>query len=193
MSNTPEIQLDAPGTGGPPSIKFPSVGDSVIVGIVDVSDYQQRTIDGTPKTWDNGNPMMGKRVTGLVIESKNATIKEDDDDRPVEPGDLVSFYCEGSRFFTWRDALKEHGAVVVGDVMQWTFARTEKASKKSYNDRKIYEASIRHAKMEDGDIKSLCVQAYAQIHNIAGLDSSSDEGEGETSKEGGPNFSFNKN
>jgi hypothetical protein len=178
----PEIQLDAPTTGGPPAAKFPEVGNSVIVGIVDVSDYQQRTIEGTAKTWDNGDPMMGKRVTGLVVESDGCVLKEDDSDRPVIQGDLVSFYCEGSRFFTWKDALKDHGSVVVGDVMKWKFEKTEKASKKGYNDRKIYVAALRHAKMEDGDLKAMCIDAYFKIHNPQPLATDNED----TSK-----FSFN--
>lgn len=176
MSDTPT--LDAPNTGVP-AIKFPNIGDEVTVGIVDVQQYQQRTIEGKLKTWDDGGPKMGKKVIGLVISAKNATLKDNDTDRPVVEDDLVSFYCEGSRFFTWKDALKEHGAVSVGDIMDWRFDREEPPKTRGYNPRKVYVAEIHHPTLKEQDIKQKCVDAYQELHAAADIpvDTSTDEGD----------------
>jgi len=181
MSN-PEITLDTPNTGVP-AVKFPSIGDKVTVGIVDVQQYQQRTMDGTPKTWDNGDPKMGKRVIGLVVAAKNATLKENDADRPVAVDDLVAFYCEGSRFFTWKDALKDHGPVSVGDIMDWEFESEEPAKQRGYNPRKVYKAEIHSPSLAEMEIKQKCIDAYHELHaadNNIPVDSAADDDESDS-------------
>lgn len=162
MSDAPV--LDTPNVGVP-AIKFPAVGDEVTVGIVDVQQYQQRTIDGELKTWDDGSPKMGKRVIGLVVTAKNATLKENDADRPVVADDLVAFYCEGARFFTWKNALKDHGAVSVGDIMDWKFDHEDPPKKRGYNPTKIYVAEIHTPKLQEMEIKQKCIDAYHELHS----------------------------
>lgn len=159
-----DITLDTPNTGVP-AVKFPAVGDKITVGIVDVQQYQQRTMAGELKTWDNGDAMMGKRVIGLVVSAKNATLKDNDADRPVVVDDLVAFYCEGSRFFTWKEALKEHGAVAVGDIMDWEFEGEEPAKQKGFNPRKVYKAEIHSATLAEMEIKQKCIDAYHELHS----------------------------
>lgn len=161
MSDAPI--LDSPNTGVP-AVKFPAVGDKVTVGIVDVQPYQQKTMQGEPKTWDNGDPKMGKRVIGLVVTGKNATLKDNDEDRPVVQDDLVAFYCEGSRFFTWKDALKDHGAVAVGDIMDWEFEAEEPAKQKGFHPRKVYKAEIHSPTLAEMEIKQKCIDAYHELH-----------------------------
>lgn len=183
MSDAPV--LDQPNTGVP-AIKFPSIGDEVTVGIVDVQQYQQRTMAGELKTWDNGDPMMGKRVIGLVVTAKNATMKDNDEDRPVVADDLVAFYCEGSRFFTWKDALKEHGAVSVGDIMDWKFESEEPAKQRGYNPRKVYKAEIHTPSLAEMEIKQKCIDAYHELHsaeNNIPVDTSSGDDEGDSAYE----------
>lgn len=153
------ITLETPATGGPPAVKFPEVGTSVVVGIVNVDEYHQHNIDGVAQTWSDGTPKMGKRVTGLVV-SGDATVGGPDGDEPVKAGDLVTFYCEGGRHYTWRDAVAEAGEVNVGDVMKWTFDHEEPAKQRGFNPRKVYVAKIRRPKPEDGDLADRCVAAY---------------------------------
>lgn len=174
-----DITLDSPNTGVP-AVKFPNIGDKITVGIVDVQPYQQKQMGGELKTWENGDPMMGKRVIGLTITGKNATLKDNDTDRPVVADDLVAFYCEGSRFFTWKDALKDHGAVAVGDIMDWEFAGEEPAKKKGYNNRKVYTAEIHTPTLAEMEIKQKCIDAYHELHsaeNNIPVDNSDDEEE----------------
>ena len=165
------ITLDTPASSGPPSVKFDNVGDYVTVGIVNVEEYQQRNYDtGEPEVWSDGNPKMGKRSTGLVIDAGNALVGPKGDTRPVETGELVTFHAEGSRHFTWTEAVKAAGSVEVGDVMKWRLDRTEPASNPRYNDRKVYAAVIRKPKAEDGDLADRCVAAYQEMAKRPSLD-----------------------
>lgn len=154
------ITLETPKTGGPPAVKFPQVGASVIVGIVNVEEYQQHNIDGVAQTWSDGSPKLGKRITGLVVKSEGATVGGDSGDIPANPGDLVTFYAEKGKHYTWSDAVKSAGGVDVGDVMLWKFDREEPPSQRGYNPRKVYIAQIRKPKANDGDLADRCVAAY---------------------------------
>lgn len=168
------IQLDTPTTGGPPAVKFPEVGTSVVVGIVNVDEYHQHNIDGVPQTWSDGTPKMGKRVTGLVVSSEGATVGGDHGDQPAAPGDLVTFYCEGGRHYTYRDAVAEAGGVNVGDVMLWKFDHEEPAKQRGYNPRKVYVAKIRRPEAKDGDLADRCVAAYHEQAARPAVDAPSD-------------------
>ena len=156
------ITLETPSTGGPPAVKFPEVGTSVIVGIVNVDEYHQHNIDGVAQTWSDGTPKMGKRVTGLVV-SGDATVSGPDGGAVVQPGELVTFYCEGGRHYTWRDAVAEAGGVNVGDVMRWTFDHEEPPKQRGFNARKVYVAKIRRPEAKDGDLADRCVAKYHEL------------------------------
>lgn len=166
----PTIALDSAGTGGPPAVKFHAPDDHVIVGIVDVKDYHQHNIDGVPQTWSDGTAKMGKRVTGLVVAGKGAYTGGSGEEIDVDAGDLVTFYCEGGRHYTWRDAVAEAGGVNVGDVMRWMFERTEPAKTRGFNDRKVYVAQIRRPEAKDGDLPARCVEQYQQLQNAPQVD-----------------------
>jgi hypothetical protein len=159
------IQLDTPTQSGPPAAYFPSPGDSIVVGIVNVTDYQQRDYDtGDLKTWPDGGKVMGKCITGLVVSTSGDTAKGTSKaHEPVSPGDLVTFWAEGGKHYTYRDAVKEAGSVNVGDVMQWKRENDEPASNSRYNDRKVYSARIRHPEPRDGDIVERCQAKYREL------------------------------
>ena len=170
MTNT--ITLDAgTGSSGPPSANLTTPGAKVVVGIVNVDDYQQRDFDsGDLLTWDDGKPKMGKVITGLVVSADNTLAGSDDEGTPAQPGDLVSFWCEGGRFYTYRDAVKEAGGINVGDVMLWTRLDDEPPKKKGFNPRKVYKATIRRPESKDGDLADRCVAAYHDIKSRPTLD-----------------------
>ena len=154
------IALDTPGSSGPPSIKFDKPGAWAVVGIVDVNDYQQRDLaTGDLKTWADGKPMMGKVVTALVVSQDGTYTGRDDDRESVEPGQLVSIWCEKGKHYTWRDAKKAHGTVNVGDVMKWERGADEPPKKAGFNPGKTYKAVIRTPEARDGDIVERCVAA----------------------------------
>lgn len=160
MTNIPTITLDGPGEGGVPAVKFNEVGASVVVGIVNVEETQRYDMDGKALTWDDGNPQMYKRVTGLVVSSDRALTGRQGEEQPVVPGDLVTFHCHGGRHFTWKDAVSEAGGANVGDVMRWTFTETKPPKKAGYSPQKVYVAQIRRPRPDDGDLPARCVSAY---------------------------------
>jgi len=151
------ITVDEPTTGGPPAVKFRDLGAYVVVGIVDVESVQSRDYDtGDLEFWNDGNPKMHPRITGLVVSAEGATVGKDDDERAVEPGDVVSIYAQGSRLFTYRDAVKTHGAVSVGDVMRWKFDHTTPTKNPRHNPVKVFTAELRKPEGKDGDLSSRC-------------------------------------
>ena len=170
MSNS--IQLDAPSSGGPPAARFNTVGDSVVVGITNVSDYQQHNFDTKEAMfWDDGKPRMGKVVTGLVVTSDGAMVIEGDAERPAVAGDLVSFWCEGGKWFTYRDAVKASGGINVGDVMRWVRDADEPPKTRGAFPAKKYTGAIRRPNASDGDLADRCVAAYHAQQNRPALDS----------------------
>jgi hypothetical protein len=165
-------QLDAPSGDGPPSAHFPAVGDSMVVGIVDVAEYQQRDYDtGEPLTWPDGGPRNGKVVTGLVV-STSGTAGAGSERNPgtASPGDIVRFWCEGSRFFTYRDAIKEAGGVHVGDVMLWKREADKAPTNPRHNPAKQYSAKIRRPEPKDGDLADRCERARIELKQRPALD-----------------------
>lgn len=165
------MPLDEPTMSGPPAAYFPSPGDQIVVGIVDVATYQQRDYDtGDLKFWPDGGKVEGKIVTGLVISAKGAMAGTEKSHEAVSPGDLVTFWCEGGKHYTYRDAKRAHGAVDRGDVMLWKREADEPAKNTRHNPRKVYSAVIRHPEARDGDIVARCEAAYRTLHVPARLD-----------------------
>lgn len=169
----PTIQLDSPGSGGIPAAKFPEVGSSVVVGIVNVEDSQRYSMDGKPQFWDDGNPQLYKRVTGLVVSANGAVTGKDGEERPLEAGELVTFHCHGGRHFTWKEAVDTAGAANVGDVMRWTFTETKPPKQSGFSPQKVYVAQIRRAEANDGDLPARCVQEYQRMQQAPQVQSAS--------------------
>jgi hypothetical protein len=159
------MPLDQPTPSGPPAAYFPAVGDSIVVGIVDVGEYQQRDYDtNEPKTWPDGGKVMGKVVTGLVVSTTGTTSSGSERaNGPVTEGDLVTFWCEGGKFFTYRDALAEAGSIDIGDVMLWTRDADEAPSNPRHNARKVYSAKIRRPEARDGDLVERCTAKHREL------------------------------
>lgn len=169
---TEAITLDAgTGSSGPPSATLTTPGAKVVVGIVNVSDYQQRDYDsGDLLTWDDGKPKMGKVLTGLVVSATDTLAGSETDGSPAQPGDLVSFWCERGRWFTYRDAVKNAGGINVGDVMLWERVEDEPPKKKGAYPMKVYRAVIRRPEAKDGDLADRCVAAYHELKDRPTLD-----------------------
>ena len=177
------MALDEPTTGGPPAAYFPNPGDSIVVGIVDVGTYQQLDYDsGELKTWPDGGKVEGKVVTGLVISTTGAMAGTDKSHQPVEPGELVTFWCEGGKHYTYRDALKAHGPVDRGDVMLWKRDDDEPAKNPRHNARKVYTAKLRHPEAKDGDIVARCEQAHGDAQQRTTVDEPAYAGSGDSSE-----------
>jgi hypothetical protein len=163
VTNTSDITLDTASSGGPPSPKPQGPGASITVGIVNVDEYQQRDFDsGDLLTWDDGKPKMGKVVTGLVVAAVNTLIGTDDDARPAVAGELVNFWMEKGKHFTWRDAVKAAGGVKLGDVMLWERGEDKPPTKRGLKPQQVYTARIRRSEAKDGDLAERCFAAYQE-------------------------------
>jgi len=179
MSNT--ISLDTATSSGPPAVNLTKPGAWVTVGIVNVADYQQRDFDTREfLTWDDGKPKMGKVVTGLVIDSAHAVTGGDwradyADGTPLQPGDLITFWCEKGKWFTYKEAVKEAGGVNVGDVMRWDRLEDEPPTKRGAAPQKVNKARIRRPEAKDGDLADRCVAAYHDQASRPALDSAPHE------------------
>jgi hypothetical protein len=165
-------QLDAPTADGPASAYFPAVGDSIVVGIVDVGEYQQKDYDsGEPLNWPDGAPRMGKVVTGLVVSTSGTTgAGSERNHGDVGPGDIVRFWCEGGKFYTYRDAVKAAGGVHVGDVMLWKREDDKAPTNPRHNPAKQYSAKIRRPEAKDGDLADRCEKARLELKQRPVLD-----------------------
>ncbi len=62
MSNLADVNAALMGGGGR-SAKFDTIGAKVIGTIIGGRPEQQTDLDGKPKTWDNGDPMMQQVIT----------------------------------------------------------------------------------------------------------------------------------
>lgn len=67
-------------SGGAPSAKFASIGDTVKGTILSIEKVQQRDLDGKTKFWDDGNPMW-QHVFTLQTDERDDSIEDDDGKR----------------------------------------------------------------------------------------------------------------
>jgi len=166
------MPLDAPTASGPPAAYFDNEGDSIVVGIVNVDTYHQRDYDTDElKYWPDGGKVEGKIVTGLVISTTGTTgAGSEKANTPVSPGDIVTFWCEGGKHFTYAAALKAHGPVSRGDVMQWKREADKPTTNPKHYAQKVYVAKIRPAEAKDGDLVTRCEKAARELAATPALD-----------------------
>jgi hypothetical protein len=166
------MPLDAPSSSGPPAAYFPNEGDSIVVGIVDIGTYHQRDYETDElKFWPDGGKVEGKVITGLVVSKSGTTAGGSERaNGPIEPGDIVTFWCEGGKHFTYKDALKAHGPVSRGDVMLWKRDADKPAASAKHYPQKVYVAKIRAPKPDDGDLVARCEKAARELAASKALD-----------------------
>ena len=122
--------------GGTTSAKFPEIGTTVTGVITRVLDPQQQTdyATGTPKTWENGDPMMQLPVE-IATELRDAEIDDDEG--------LRMLYIKGALTAAVRDAVKKVGSktLEIGGTITVTYARNGEPAKKGFNPPKQYDVS----------------------------------------------------
>ena len=139
MSNNPNDFLLGGGGG---SAKFENVGDTVS-GTITATEVKQQTDlkDNTPKTWDNGDPVMQLVVT-LQTDQRDP---ENDDDEGIR-----NVYVKGSKKAGSRSlhdavatAVRQSGAkgLEVGGTLSVTYTGEEPSSTRGFNPRKLYSAT----------------------------------------------------
>ena len=68
--------------GGSPSFKFAAIGDTVKGKVIGGEKRQDTDLQGTPKTWDDGSPMLQLVVT-LQTDERSNEIEDDDGRRRI--------------------------------------------------------------------------------------------------------------
>lgn len=127
--------------GGGKSAKFENVGDSVTGSITQVPEVRQQTKleDGTPLTWDNGDPKM------QLVVSLQTELREDGDDDGIR-----KLYVKGSKDPASKSmhaavaaAVQQAGAkgLEVGGRLTVRYVGNGVAKTRGFNPPKQYEAS----------------------------------------------------
>lgn len=147
-----------------PSVKLRSIGDKVVVAIVDVAEVPWLEYGtNSPKIGKDGKPRTQERITGLVV-SGNGTVTEGDTDREVRPGELVAIYVSAHNRWEFIEAKMKLGRPLhVGDVMQWRYDRDEKGL--SANPKKVRTCALRPASDAEADQVARCEQAHRQLRS----------------------------
>lgn len=189
------IQLEDDRPSAPPTPKYDTVGQEVVIGIANVDKYHQHGYSSElPKFWDGKTPVEltweqarqkgideriveGDRVTGIVVSSDgDVTVSADGDQRPIKVGEVITLWMEGGRWKSWNEARsalrkKSGKGVAVGDLFRWKFADTSPATNPKHNDRKDFEGTLRHPEAKDGDIVDRCEKLYYELRDRPSLDS----------------------
>src|SRR4051812_47870287 len=112
--------------GGSPAVKFEKVGDEGTIRLTDVKDVQVTDLDGKPKVYDDGNPMMQWVFTGV----------------DVSDGEERRIFAKGQMKQAIRDAVKKAGAAAFepNATLRVRHNATKASEKRGFNDQKLYEA-----------------------------------------------------
>lgn len=121
-------------TGGAPVAKFPTPGTTVKGTVESAVVSQQTDIDGTPKTWDDGNPRMQIVVT---LQTDERTLDDDDGKRRV--------FVKGQMLTALKDALRVAGAKSpeVGGTLAIQYKEDGEQKRAGFNAPKIYVAKYK--------------------------------------------------
>lgn len=132
--------------GGAPSAKFPVIGTTVSGPITEKPIVQQQRDpkDGSPKVWNDGNPMMQLVVT--VQSGQNDPAVADDDGRR-------RIFVKGQMKTAIQDAVRTVGArgLEVGGVLSVTYVRDGEKSNPAFSAPKQYTASYTAAAQAEFD------------------------------------------
>lgn len=121
-------------SGGAPTAKFPTIGTKHVGRIV-ATKVQQATEYGTntPKTYDNGDPIMEAVIT-IATDEHDADIDNDDGTRAL--------YAGGAMLAAIRAAVRAAGAsgLEIGGTLAVLYDSDGTPSKPGYNPPKQYRA-----------------------------------------------------
>lgn len=126
--------------GGAPSAKFPTVGTTIGGAITEqpVVQQQRDPKDGSPKYWNDGNPMMQLVVT-VQTDQRDPGVAEDDGRRRI--------FVKGQMKTAIQDAVKQANGrgLEVGGVLSVTYVRDGEKSNPAFNAPKVYQATYKPA------------------------------------------------
>lgn len=125
------------GGGGAPSAKWPNVGDVVRGTITSEPEAKQATdMQGNPKTWDDGNPIMEVVIT-IQTDERDPSIEDDDGKRRL--------FLGGNKLKAVREAIKEsgHTGSIVGGTLAIQYTGDGTAKQRGFNPPKLFTAKFK--------------------------------------------------
>ena len=168
-------------TTGPPSAKLPDIGNSLTFAIIDVdNDVPVYKFGSNPPVLDtkaDGTPKKQIRLTALVVASDGAVTGPRDDEREVEPGEVVSIYVGSyakwdpdedkldKPFKSWSAVTDEVG-LEVGFVGQWRYV--ENLPSNGVEPRKNRKFKLRADKPEEAAQQARCEELRRELQRNAG-------------------------
>lgn len=135
--------------GGGKSVFFKEIGDSIKGTVISAEAAQQTDMDGTPKSWDDGNPMM------QVIVTLQTDLSEDDDDDGKR-----KLYVKGSKKPESQSlAAAVAGALTkvkakleVGGTLAVKYIGDGVAKTRGFNAPKLYTAAYKAPDLDTGGL-----------------------------------------
>jgi hypothetical protein len=168
-------------TTGPPSAKLPDIGNSLTFAVIDVDNdvpvYRFGTNPPVLNTKADGTPKKQIRITALVVAADGAQVGSGDNERPAEPGDVVSIYVGSyakwdpdedkldKPFKSWSAATDEVG-LEVGFVGQWRYV--ENLPSNGAEPRKNRKFKLRADKPEEAAQQARCEELRRELQREAG-------------------------
>jgi hypothetical protein len=165
---------------GPPAAKLPNIGDTLTFAVVDIDPDVPVYVYGSdrvPEMNAKGEPKKQIRLTGLVVSSKGAVVGSRDEERPVEPDEVVSVYVSGyakwdpdedkldKPFKSWS-ACTDAVGLEVGFVAQWCYV--EDLPSKAVEPRKNRKFKLRADKPEEAAQSARCEELRRELQRAAG-------------------------
>lgn len=121
------------GGGGAPSAKFPTIGTLHKGTITETAVSQQTSLEGDPKVWPDGNPMMQAVIT---IQTDERDMDIDDDEG------LRRLFVKGQMQAAVREAVRASGAskLEIGGTLAVIYDSDGERKSPGHNPPKIYRA-----------------------------------------------------
>lgn len=116
------------GSGGK-TAKFPEIGAKVVGTVLSADTSQQTDIDGVPKFWDDGKPMM------QVVVQLQTDNREDDEDDGVR-----KLYVKGNMHKAVQEVVRVHRGLAVGGKLAVAYYADGEQKRKGYSAPKLFKA-----------------------------------------------------
>ena len=144
-----------------PSVKFPTLGGSVVGSLVSVTEFQATDfITKEPVTWPNGDPRMNKLLKLVLVREADVEFSTD-----ANPGDVISVWLSGGRLYDYADAVREYmkehqSGPAVGTMCAIKFTEEVPAQTKGFSPRKVLGIRFRPETPADKRWADLAEEAY---------------------------------
>lgn len=168
-------------TAGPPSAKLPAIGNSLTFAVIDVDNdvpvYVFNSDPPRPDLKPDGTPKKQTVITALVVAGDGAVVGRDDDQRPVEPGEVVSIFVSSyakwdpdedkldKPFKSWS-ACTDAVGLEVGFVGQQRYV--ENLPSKGEHPRKNRKFMLRADKPEEAAQQARCEELRKELQRESG-------------------------